>query len=119
MRTIRDSIERSRASAFVGRERELARLQSLFEPDGPIVLLLHGAGGIGKSSLLQVFEREAMARGRQVRRLDCRSIKPIPEGLLEAIGGSLQCKLENVGAAAGAIKMLNQPVVFALDNDET
>jgi hypothetical protein len=118
MRTIRDSIERSRASAFVGREWELARLQSMFEPYGPIVLLLHGVGGIGKSSLMQIFERDAAAHGRQVRRLDCRSIKPIPEGLLDAIGASLECKLESVGAAASAIKALNQPVVFALDNYE-
>src|SRR5581483_4137863 len=118
MRTIRDSVERSRASAFVGRERELARLQSLFEPEGPIVLLLHGVGGIGKSSLLQAFEHDATARGRHVRCLDCRSIKPVPDGLFEAIGASLQCKLENVDAAARAIKALNQPVVFALDNYE-
>ncbi|MFN7996385.1 MAG: winged helix-turn-helix domain-containing protein [Bryobacteraceae bacterium] len=118
MRTIRDSIERSRASAFVGRERELARLQSMFEPDGPLVLLLHGVGGIGKSSLLRAFESDATARGRQVRRLDCRSIKPVPDGLLEAIGASLQCKLESIGDAAGAISALNQPVVFALDNYE-
>ena len=78
MRTIQESIQRSQAAAFIGRERELARLQSMFQPDGPIVALLHGVGGIGKTSLLQAFERDAIAKGRQVRRLDCRSIEPIP-----------------------------------------
>jgi hypothetical protein len=118
MRTIQESIRRSQAAAFIGRERELARLQSMFDPDGPIVMLLHGVGGIGKTSLLQAFERDAIAKGRQVRRLDCRSIEPIPGGLLDAIGASLGVEIRTVQAAAEAIASLGQPVVFALDNYE-
>jgi hypothetical protein len=118
IRTIRDSIQRSQAAAFIGRERELARLQSMFEPDGPVVVLLHGVGGIGKTSLLHAFERAARAQGRHVRCLDCRSIEPIPEGLLDAIGASLRCELATLQEAAQAIGSLGQPVVFALDNYE-
>ncbi len=118
MRTIQESVQRSQAAAFIGRERELARLQSIFEPNGPLVVLLHGVGGIGKTSLLHAFERDAIARGRQVKRLDCRSIEPIPDGLLDAIGTSLRCVIRTLQDAAQAIASLAQPIVFALDNYE-
>ncbi len=118
MSTIRDSLERSHADRFSGRERELSRLAKLFEPDGPLVVLLHGVGGIGKTSLVRVFEREAAALGRQVRLLDCRSVEPVPLGLLGAIGNSLGMELRSVADVAATVGALAEPIVFALDNYE-
>jgi hypothetical protein len=118
MPTIRDILERSHADRFSGRERELARLTTLFDPTGPLIVLLHGVGGIGKTSLVRVFERESAARGRQVRLLDCRGVEPLPLGLLGAIGTSLGVELRNVFEAAHAFSNLAEPVVFALDNYE-
>src|SRR5258708_38052278 len=118
MSTIKDSLERSHADRFSGRERELARLATLFEPGGPIVVLLHGVGGIGKTSLVRAFERESAARGRQVRLLDCRGVEPVPSGLLSAIGNSLGVELRNVSEGAAAGGALARAMVFALDNYE-
>ncbi len=118
MSTIKDSLERSNAVHFSGRERELARLATLFDPTGPFLVLLHGVGGIGKTSLVRLFERESAAQGRQVHVLDCRSFEPVPLGLLNAIGTSLGVELRNVSEAAAAITALSEPVVFALDNYE-
>jgi len=118
MSTIKDSLERSHADRFSGRERELARLATLFDPTGPLIVLLHGVGGIGKTSLVRVFERESAARGRQVRLLDCRGVEPVPLGLLGAVGTSLGVELRNVSEAAAAIGALAEPMVFALDNYE-
>lgn len=118
MRTIRDSLERSHADRFSGREHELARLATLFDPTGPLIVLLHGVGGIGKTSLVRVFERESAARDRQVRLLDCRGIEPVPRGLLDAIGTSLGVELRNVSELADAVGALAGPMVFALDNYE-
>src|SRR5215510_8132714 len=118
MSTIRDSLERSHADHFSGRERELTRLATLFDPTGPLIVLLHGVGGIGKTSLVRVFERESAARGRQVRLLDCRGIEPVPLGLLAAIGTSLGVELRNVSEVAAAVAALAEPIVFALDNYE-
>jgi len=118
MSTIKDSLERSHADRFSGRERELARLATLFDPTGPLIVLLHGVGGIGKTSLVRVFERESAARGRQVRLLDCRGIEPVPLGLLGAIGTSLGVELRNVSEVAAAVGALAEPIVFALDNYE-
>jgi hypothetical protein len=119
MSTIKHSLERAHDSGFSGRERELARLATLFEPGGPLVVLLHGVGGIGKTSLVRVFEREAAARGRRVRMLDCRGIEPLPLGLLAAIGSSLDVELRSVSDAARALEKLAGPTVFALDNYES
>lgn len=115
MSTIKDSLERSHADRFTGRERELARLATLFEPGGPIVVLLHGVGGIGKTSLLRAFERESAARGRQVRLLDCRGIEPVPLGFLGAIGTSLGVELRNVSEVAAVVGALPEPMFFALN----
>src|SRR4051794_14087544 len=118
MSTIRDTLERSQAERFSGRERELARLATLFDPTGPLVVLLHGAGGIGKTSLVRAFERESAARGQQVRLLDCRGVEPVPPGLLGAIGTSLGVEFRNVSDVAAAVTALAEPIVFALDNYE-
>ena len=118
MRTIRDSLERSQADRFSGRERELAQLATLFDATGPLIVLLHGVGGIGKTSLVRVFERESSTRGRRVRLLDCRSIEPVPLGLLGAIGTSLGVEVRNVADVAAALDALAEPMVFALDNYE-
>ena len=118
MSTIRDRLDRSDADRLGGRERELARLATLFERGGPIVVLLHGVGGIGKTSLVRAFERQSAARGRQVRLIDCRGVEPVPLGLLGAIGTSLGADLRSVSEAAAVIGALAEPMVFALDNYE-
>ncbi|HLK69086.1 MAG TPA: winged helix-turn-helix domain-containing protein [Bryobacteraceae bacterium] len=118
MSTIKDSLERSHADRFSGRERELAQLATLFDPTGPLIVLLHGVGGIGKTSLVRVFQRGSAARGRQVRLLDCRGVEPVPLGLLGAIGASLGVELRNVSEVAAALGALAEPMVFALDNYE-
>jgi AAA ATPase domain len=118
MSSIKDSLERSHADRFSGRERELARLATLFDPTGPLIVLLHGVGGIGKTSLVRIFERESAARGRQVCLLDCRGVEPVPLGLLGAIGTLLGVELRNVSEVAAAVGALAEPMVFALDNYE-
>ena len=118
MRTIKDSLERSHAHRFSGRERELARLATLFDATGPLIVLLQGVGGIGKTSLVRVFERESAAQGRQVHLLDCRGVEPVPLGLLGAIGTALGVELRSVSEAAATVVALGEPMVFALDNYE-
>src|SRR5947209_5551571 len=118
MSTIKDSLERSHAHRFRGRERELARLATLFDPTGPLIVLVHGVGGIGKTSLVRVFERKSAAQGRRVCLLDCRGIEPVPSGLVGAIGTLLGVELRNVSEAAAALGGLAEPMVFALDNYE-
>src|SRR3954471_260077 len=102
MSTIRDSIERSHADRFSGRERELARLATLFAPTGPLIVLLHGVGGIGKTSLVRLFQRASGSRGRQLCLIAGRGIEPVPLGLLGAIGTALGVELRDVSGLAAA-----------------
>lgn len=119
MNTIKESLERTHDDRFIGRKRELARLATLFHPTGPLIILLHGVGGIGKTSLVRRFERESAAQGRQVRLIDCRSVEPVPPGLLGAIGTSLGLELRDVAELAATVVSFAEPVVFALDNYES
>ncbi len=55
----------SRRTIFVGRERELAVLQGVWEDDksaGPVAALLHGPSGVGKSETQREFVRNLRAK---------------------------------------------------------
>jgi hypothetical protein len=67
---------RGSVSDVVGRERERAVLLEVLEADGPLVVFVHGPGGIGKSVLLGRFGADAEAAGVALVRLDCRDFEP-------------------------------------------
>lgn len=106
------------ASDIIGREAELARLQTLLDKDGPRVAHLHGIPGIGKSALLQLFTVEARTRGANVLLLDCREIEPTPEGFLAALADITHVPDGETGALAGRLGERGCPLVIALDTFE-
>ncbi|MGP4002297.1 ATP-binding protein [Streptomyces sp. 8N706] len=77
----------SAARGFVGRASELSLFRSCIRnssgsSDAYRVLYLHGVGGVGKTTLLRRYEDEAWAAGRQVMRIDCRTIAASPAAFL-------------------------------------
>jgi DNA-binding winged helix-turn-helix (wHTH) protein len=72
---------------FVGREAELERLVAMTcDPSSPIaVALVHGPGGIGKSTLLERVKHLTAERGVPVIGIDARLVEPTPPALLEAL----------------------------------
>jgi hypothetical protein len=86
---IADRLKQLRRQRFVGRHRELALLQQCTEPDGPAVTFLHGIGGMGKSTLLQMLEERLRARGVRSIHLDARCFEPTPRGFWAALGAEL------------------------------
>lgn len=72
---------------FVGRERELAFFDSLFVDDPPAqVVLVHGPGGIGKSTLLREVARRGAQHGWTVRIVEGRDLAPVPGEIESALG---------------------------------
>ena len=88
MALVKDLLNSRVAHTFVGRTEELALLLQTLEPDGPLVVHLHGIAGSGKSTLLDVFAQQARAAGATVVRFDCRSIEPTEAGLLSELAAA-------------------------------
>src|ERR1700681_1898636 len=93
-RRIQDLLAERAPEAFVARAEELAILRETLRPGRPAVVFLHGIGGIGKSSLLDIFAVRAREEGATVLLLDCRAIDPVESGFLHelaiATGGDVK-----------------------------
>src|SRR5262249_43345734 len=86
--TIRDVLADRAKRGFVGRGRELALLDTLLGDDGPLVLHLRGAPGVGKTRLLDMFAARARARGATIVRLDGHAIEPTETGFRHALASA-------------------------------
>jgi adenylylsulfate kinase-like enzyme len=88
-----DVLDEARRRTFVGRDAELTRFDdALRGRSSQRVFLLHGVGGIGKSTLLGEFREHAVAAGRPAVLLDGREIDPSPDGLRAALARSLDAR---------------------------
>ena len=90
--TLGEVLTEHRRRRFVGRSAEIelfrAALDDAIAPPFS-VLHVHGPGGVGKTSLLQVLGVIAAGAGATVARLDGRDLEPSPVSVLEALGESL------------------------------
>jgi AAA ATPase domain len=85
--TLAERLAARDAQRFVGRERELAFFDSLFDDDPPAqVVLVHGPGGIGKSTLLREVARRGTSRGWTTRVVEGRDLAPVPGEIESALG---------------------------------
>ena len=85
-----DLLDDARRRTFVGRRRELASFDDvLLGRSARRVLLVHGPGGIGKTTLLLEYCTRARDAGRTVLLLDAREVDPSPEGFEDAAAAAL------------------------------
>src|SRR5206468_11758697 len=107
---------------FVGREPELEFFDSLLveEPSHQVVLV-HGPGGIGKSTLLREVARRAEKRGYSPTLVEGRELAPVPGEIENALGdaGSHELPLimfdtyERMSAASGYLRQRLLPALPA------
>jgi hypothetical protein len=89
--TIGRLLDAQRRQRFVGRLPELELYRAAIASGEPdlAVLYLHGPGGIGKTSLLDVFARLAEELDVTVVRLDARELVASPSSVLAAVGATV------------------------------
>jgi AAA ATPase domain len=84
-----DLLDQAREQCFVGRRDELATFDdALAGRSTQRVLIVHGPGGIGKTTLLQELHRRARIAGRSALLLDGRQVDPSPAGFRETVGAA-------------------------------
>lgn len=86
--TLAEVLEARRRRSFVGRSDELELFRSALGASPPpfSVLYVYGPGGIGKTTLLDVFAELATVAGARVVRLDGRDVEPTPVAVTAALG---------------------------------
>lgn len=88
-RTVADLLARSRVRHVVGRRAELDLFDSALADDEFLLLHVSGPGGIGKSTLLDLYAQVARRAGRRPVRLDGHSLPAVPPAVLEALGAEV------------------------------
>jgi len=109
----RSLAQRLHTQTVVGRERELARLERwlALAPDGPRIVLLSGAAGIGKTALLGDIAVRGALGGRPVFRLSGAGFTQpgaLATALLQQVASEAQAESDGTELSARALAMLRQ-----------
>ena len=97
-----DVLDEARRRTFVGRVRELTAFDdALAGRSARRVFLVHGVGGIGKSTLLGEFRAQALAAGRPAVLIDGREVDPSPDGVRAALARALPGHSARLGDLRG------------------
>lgn len=118
MARVSDLLARRASDTLVGRTSELAAMLACLQPEGPVVLYLHGIGGIGKSALLDAFCNEARQRQATVVRIDCRAVEPTERGVLQELRSAVGATAATVPKVASRLARIGDRVVITLDTYE-
>src|ERR671938_467274 len=103
-----DVLDEARRRTFVGRGAELTRFADALRGRSPRrVFLVHGVGGIGKSTLLGEFRARAVAAGRPAVLLDGRELDPSPEAVRAALARAAAVPAPQLGELPGLTVLLD------------
>jgi hypothetical protein len=103
-----DVLDEARRRTFVGRDDELTRFgEALSGSSSRRVFLVHGVGGIGKSTLLGEFRARALAAGRPAVLLDGRELDPSPDAVRAALARAAAVPEPRLGELPGLTVLLD------------
>lgn len=115
---LQDRLRAARNALFVGREEEQALFRSVLAPGDPPFNLIYvvGPGGVGKTSLLRAFQREARDAGVHTVYLDAREVESAPEAFSGALARALG--LADGTDLGDALASRSEPCVLLVDTCE-
>ena len=88
-RRMKDLLTKRAQENIIGRTEEMTSLLQCLEGECPLVVQIHGIGGVGKSALVQAFSAQAQEKGATVFTLDSPLIEPTERGFLHELGSAI------------------------------
>ena len=116
--TIRDLLEARERDRCIGRDAAFALLQALLSDERPLVMALHGLGGVGKTCVARDFAERAGATGARVLWLDGQVIEPSPRGFVDALARQLGAAPADVAEVLALLNAGSTRTLIVLDTYE-
>jgi hypothetical protein len=115
---MKDILAQRALESFVGRTREMASLLKCLEDEYPLVVHIHGIGGVGKSALMKVFSMKAQERGATVVILDSPLMEPTERGFLQELGNAIGLENPTLEDIVSKLEILGSQVFLVIETYE-
>ncbi len=117
-RRMKDLLAQRAIENFVGRTKEMTSLLQCLEDEFPLVMHIHGIGGVGKSALVQAFSAQAQEQGVTVVILDSPLIEPTERGFLQELGNAIGLDTPTKEEVVNKLEILDSRVFLVLETYE-
>ena len=117
-RRMKDLLAQRALENFIGRTKEMASLLQCLEDECPLVLHIHGIGGVGKSALVQAFLAQAEEQGATGVILDSPLIEPTERGFLQELGNAIGLDTPTMEDVVNKLEILGSRVFLVLETYE-
>ncbi len=117
-RRVKDLLAQRALENFIGRTNEMTTLLQCLDDEYPLVVHIHGIGGVGKSALVQAFSIKAKHQGASVVILDSPLIEPTERGFLQELGNAIGIDNPTIEEVVNKLEILGSRVFLVLETYE-
>lgn len=117
-RRMKDLLAQRALENFVGRTKEMSSLLNCLEEECPLVIHIHGIGGVGKSALIQAFSIQAEQQGAKVVILDSPLMEPTERGFLEELRNAIGIDTPDMDEVLKKLESLGSRLFLVIETYE-
>ncbi len=117
-RRMKDLLAKRAQENFVGRTEEMESLLQCLEGECPLVVHIHGIGGVGKSALVHAFSIQAQEQGASVVILDSPLIEPTERGFLLELGNAIGVDTPTIEEVVNGLERLGDRIFLVIETYE-
>ena len=117
-RRMKDLLAKRAQENFVGRTEEMASLLQCLEGECPLVVHIHGIGGVGKSALVHAFSSQAQEQGASVVILDSPLMEPTERGFLLELGNAIGIETRSMDEIINGLERPSARVFLVIETYE-